>query len=67
MKEALVQFDDKTKKPFVEIETGDQQFKRRDIELEISDGIHVQVISGINQGHKIKVWNQVKPDELATN
>lgn len=25
------------------------------------------IIVGINQGDKIKVWNEVKPDELATN
>ena len=67
VKEALVQFDDKTKKPFVEIATGDQEFERRDIELGISDGIHVQINSGIKEGDKIKVWNEVKPDELAEN
>ena len=67
VKEALVQFDDKTKKPFVEIEIGEQQFERRDIELGISDGIHVQIISGIKEGEKIKVWNEVKLDELAKN
>jgi HlyD family secretion protein len=67
VKEALVQFDDKTKKPFVEIETGNQEFERKDIEIGISDGIHVQVISGLSEGDKIKVWNAVKPDEFAQN
>jgi HlyD family secretion protein len=67
VKEALVQFDDKTKKPFLEIETGDQEFERRDIEIGISDGIYVQVISGLAEGDKIKVWNAVKPDEFAQN
>lgn len=67
VKEALVQFDDKTKKPFVEIETGDQEFERKEIEIGISDGIHVQVISGLSEGDKIKVWNAVKPDEFAQN
>ncbi|MFX0555449.1 efflux RND transporter periplasmic adaptor subunit [Maribacter sp. CXY002] len=67
IKEALVQFDDKTKKPFVEIETGDQQFERRDVELGIGDGIHVEIKSGIVANEKIKVWNEVKPDEFAQN
>jgi HlyD family secretion protein len=67
VKEALVQFDDKTKKPFVEIATGDQQFERRDVELGISDGIHVEIKSGIGADEKIKVWNEVKPDEFAQN
>ena len=64
VKEALVQFDGKTKKPFVEIATGDQQFERRDIELGISDGIFVEVKSGIDKEDKIKVWNAVKPEEF---
>ncbi|MEK6152020.1 efflux RND transporter periplasmic adaptor subunit [Flavobacteriaceae bacterium 3-367] len=67
VKEALVQFDDKTKKPFVEIQTGEQQFERRDIELGLSDGIFVEVKSGLEPDHKIKVWNEVKPDEFAQN
>ncbi len=64
VKEALVQFDPKTKKPFVEVTTGTQQFKRKDIELGISDGIYVEIKSGINPDDNIKVWNKVKPDEL---
>ena len=58
--EALVQFDPQTQKPFVEVMVGDQKFERRDLELGISDGIFVQVKSGINKSDKIKVWNQVQ-------
>lgn len=61
IKEALVQFDAKTQEPFVEVETGDQEFERRDLELGISDGIQVEVKDGISKNDKIKVWNQVKP------
>ncbi|CAN5266655.1 efflux RND transporter periplasmic adaptor subunit [soil metagenome] len=61
IKEALVQYDAKTQKPFVEVQTGNQQFKRQDVELGVSDGIYVQILNGINQDHKIKVWNQIKP------
>ncbi|MEO0528504.1 MAG: efflux RND transporter periplasmic adaptor subunit, partial [Bacteroidota bacterium] len=67
IKEALVQFDDQTKKPFVEILVGDQQFERRDVELGLSDGIFVEIKSGIEPDQKIKVWNEVKPDEFAEN
>lgn len=63
LKEALVQYDSKTKKPYVEVQTGEQEFERRDIELGISDGINVEVKSGISLEDKIKVWNQVKPAE----
>ncbi len=60
IKEALVQFDPQTKKPFVEIMVSDQKFERRDVDLGISDGIFVQVKSGIQKSDKIKVWNQVQ-------
>ncbi|MEZ4803310.1 MAG: efflux RND transporter periplasmic adaptor subunit [Gelidibacter sp.] len=60
IKEALVQYDPKSQKPFVEVETGDQEFERRDIELGISDGIFVEIKKGISKTDKIKVWNQVQ-------
>lgn len=60
IKEALVQYDPETKKPFVEVETGDQQFERRDVELGISNGIFVEVKSGVTETDKIKVWNQLQ-------
>jgi len=60
IKEALVQYDPETKKPFVEVETGDQQFERRDVELGISNGIFVEVKSGVSETDKIKVWNQLQ-------
>ena len=60
VKEALVQYDPKTQKPFVEIETGDQQFERRDIETGVSDGIFVEIKDGVSREDKIKIWNQIK-------
>ena len=60
IKEALVQYDPKTKKPFVEIEIGDQEFERRDVEVGVSDGIYVQVLNGISKEDHIKIWNQIK-------
>lgn len=61
IKEALVQYDPQTQKPFVEVEVGEQNFERRDVELGISDGIDVEVKNGISKDDKIKVWNQLKP------
>ncbi len=60
IKEALVQYDTDTKKPFVELEIGDQKFERKDIEIGISDGIFVEIKKGITKDDKIKVWNQVQ-------
>ena len=57
IREALLQYDDKTKKPYVEIETADNEFEKTDVELGVSDGIKVEVISGISEDDNIKVWN----------
>lgn len=59
IKESLVQFDENTKKPFVELMVGEQQFERKDITLGISDGINVEVKEGLTKDDKIKVWNNV--------
>ncbi len=64
VKEALIQFDSKTQDPFVEIELGEQEFERKDVELGVSDGIFVEVKEGISKDDKIKIWNQVKPNNL---
>jgi len=60
IREALVQYDRETKKPFVELEVGDQKFERKDIEIGISDGIFVEVKNGVTKTDKIKVWNQIQ-------
>jgi HlyD family secretion protein len=60
IKEALVQYDSKTQKPFVEVETRNQEFERRDVQLGISDGIYVEVKGGITEDDNIKVWNQLQ-------
>lgn len=58
LKESLIQFDKKTEKPYVEIEISKQKFQRREVILGVSDGIYVQIKSGIKSSDKIKVWNQ---------
>lgn len=57
LKEGLVQYDPKTKLPFVEIKTGEKEFRRQDISLGLSDGIYVQVLEGVGKDDEIKVWN----------
>lgn len=64
--EGLVQYDKETKKPFVEIEIGDQEYERKDIEIGISDGITVEVKNGLSKEAKIKEWNSISiPEEKA--
>jgi HlyD family secretion protein len=59
--ESLLQFDRETEKPYVEVSTGEQEFERREIEIGISDGINVEVVSGITEDDEIKVWNKTEP------
>jgi HlyD family secretion protein len=63
IKEALVQFDSETKEPYVEVMVSDQQFERRDLELGVSDGIFVEVKSGLVEADAIKVWNALADEE----
>nr|WP_315162825.1 efflux RND transporter periplasmic adaptor subunit [uncultured Flavobacterium sp.] len=58
LKESLIQFDKKTQKPYVEIQSGDQKFSRKNLVLGVSDGIYVEIKSGIKASDKIKIWNQ---------
>ena len=50
--ESLLQFDEDT--TFVEIETSPQQFEKRIIKTGLSDGINIQVVSGLSENDKIK-------------
>ncbi len=61
IKEALLQFDRETEKPYVEIKTGDQEFERKDVEIGLSDGINVEILSGITEEDEIKIWNKTEP------
>jgi len=60
IKEALLQFDKETEKPYVEVEVAENEFERRELELGISDGIDVEIISGLDGDAKIKVWNKLE-------
>lgn len=63
IKEALVQFNRFTDQPFVEILGDDGEFKKKDIKLGTSDGIIVEVLDGIKEGDKIKVWNKASKED----
>ena len=59
--ESLLQFDRETEIPYVEVQVADQKFERRDIEIGLSDGVNVEVLSGLSQEDLIKVWNKTEP------
>ncbi len=66
--EGLIQYDKETKKPFVEVATGDQIFEKRDIEIGLSDGIKAEIKSGITKDDAIKEWNALgEPEEKKAN
>jgi HlyD family secretion protein len=60
IKEDLVQFDEETKKPYVEVNTGEKDFERREITLGISDGLNVEVKDGLSEEDEVKIWNRLK-------
>ena len=60
LSEALLQFDKETEQVYVEIQVDEQKFERKDVEIGISDGINVEIISGITLEDKIKVWNKTE-------
>ncbi len=63
IREALVQYD--SGKPFVEVETLPQTFIKKDVKLGLSDGIKVEIVSGVSQTDKIKVPDNAGPAAMA--
>ena len=59
--EALLQFDKDTDEPYVEVMVGEQEFERKDIEIGISDGVNVEIVSGLTEEDEVKVWNKTEP------
>ena len=54
--ESLLQFD--SDKPFVEVAIGPQQFEKRSIQTGLSDGINIEIVSGLEKTDKIKIWDK---------
>jgi HlyD family secretion protein len=63
IKESLIQFNRFTEKPFVEILNDEGLFIKKDITIGISDGISVEVLEGVEEDDKIKVWNKVLEED----
>ncbi|MWW26182.1 MULTISPECIES: efflux RND transporter periplasmic adaptor subunit [Algibacter] len=62
IREALLQYNRITEKPFVEIFEGDNKYRKENVELGLSDGINVEILEGVKEGDKIKVWNKASKD-----
>ncbi|EDP97447.1 efflux RND transporter periplasmic adaptor subunit [Kordia algicida OT-1] len=57
--EGLLRFDSRNEdKPYVEVKTGEQKFKKQFIEVGISDGKNIEILSGLEEKDEIKVWNK---------
>ena len=54
--ESLLQFEDN--KPFVEVATGPQQIEKQSVQTGLSDGITVEIVSGLEKTDKIKIWDK---------
>lgn len=50
--ESLLQFENG--EPYVEVEVGPQVFERRPVQVGLSDGIHIEVLGGVDQDTEIK-------------
>lgn len=63
--ESLVQYEKKNGKdlPFVEVKQKDSKFKKAYVKLGASDGINVQILSGIDKNADVKVWNPSDKDK----
>ncbi len=52
VKEKWLIFEDG--KTYVEVEVGEQEFDKREIETGLSDGINIEIVSGLKEGEKVK-------------
>ena len=63
VREAVVQYG-ADGKPYVEVETTPQTFVKKDVALGLSDGIKVEVTSGVTKGDHLKVPENAGPPTL---
>ncbi|UFH33350.1 efflux RND transporter periplasmic adaptor subunit [Chryseobacterium sp. C-71] len=63
--ESLVQYEKSNgkDKAFVEVKQPDGKFKKVYVKLGASDGINVQILSGIDKNANVKVWNPSDKDK----
>ena len=65
--ESLIQYEkvNGQDNSFVEVKQPDGKFKKVNVKLGASDGINVQVLSGITKDSEVKVWNPSDKDKEA--
>ena len=56
IKERDVIFEEDT--TYVEVKVGDREFEKRQVKLGLSDGIQVEIVSGIDSTTQVKVLKQ---------
>lgn len=63
--ESLIQYDKKNGQdvPFVEVKQPNGSFKKVNLKLGASDGINVQILSGLSKDAEVKVWNPSDKDK----
>ncbi len=64
--ESLVQYEKQTNgndRAFVEVKQANGSFKKQYVTLGGSDGINVQILSGLNKDSEVKVWNPSDKDK----
>ena len=60
--ESLIQYD-REDKPFVEVLQPDNKFKKVYVKLGNSNGVKVQVLSGVTKDSEIKIWNPTSEEK----
>lgn len=67
IKEGLLRFDKKTEEPYVEVKVGENTYEKRELDLGVSDGVNIEVLSGVTAEDEIKIWNKVSKDKKEGN
>lgn len=62
LSEMLVQYNGSS--PYVEVEMAPNTFENRTVELGLSDGLSVEILSGITADDRIKVWNKPSYEQI---
>lgn len=65
--ESLIQYEKVNGRDnsFVEVKQADGKFKKTNVKLGASDGINVQILSGLTKNSEVKVWNPSDKDKEA--
>ena len=47
----------------MEIQKDNNKFKKKNVKLGVSDGVIVEILDGVEEGDKIKVWNKASKED----